>query len=436
MNNNENRFYVYVHRLVNTGEVFYVGKGTKYRLNSRHGRSVSWNKITSENEWYAEIYTNNLTDTQAKKLEIDLIQLFNPVTNFHVTDISAREVKFQDFIGLYYYCEKSPSGLRYLRGNNQGGKKKRVAGDVAGTLLPSGYYTVRCNDSNYFAHRVVWCLVNQCNIQKELIDHIDRNRSNNCISNLRLATHSENNKNCSTKSHNKTGYNGVSYLANFNLYVATWVDIDGKQETKSFSSIKYGRDLALGLCVEYRHKMTSNKNGYPENTEYVRHVSLEKYSEGEIQEMFDCDLVSSNKSGVRNVWFHSVKNNSFWTYGGEHNDNSKRFSCTKYGYDLARELALEYKSYVENGISMSNISEKLKVEIENPTRSNNQTGFRNLSFIGENRDIILVQVMINYKNNSKRFDTRKMGLLPAIAAALQWRDEMKNKNNGGYFGAI
>lgn len=85
---------------------------------------------------------------------------------------------------------------------------------------------------------------------------------------------------------------------------------------------------------------------------------------------------------------------------------------------------------------MSNISEKLKVEIENPTRSNNQTGFRNLSFIGENRDIILVQVMINYKNNSKRFDTRKMGLLPAIAAALQWRDEMKNKNNGGYFGAI
>lgn len=57
-----------------------------------------------------------------------------------------------------------------------------------------------------------------------------------------------------------------------------------------------------------------------------------------------------------------------------------------------------------------------------------------MSFVGEHKDKILVQVMIDYKNNTKTFNTRKLGLIPAIAAAEQWRDKMKNNTDGGYFG--
>lgn len=430
---NENRFYVYVHRLKETGEIFYVGKGTNLRFRSQHNRNSKWKEITNKHEWYFEIHTGGLSESQSKSLEVELINKFNPIANFHKTDISAREVILQDFINLYYYSEDSPSGLRYLHGNKQAGKKKRCAHDVAGTLNHSGYYSVHCKGSNYFAHRVVWCLLNKCDIKEELIDHIDRNRSNNTITNLRAVTSSENNKNSSLKSHNKTGYNGVTFCQTFNLYVATWVREDNKQETKSFSTLKYGNDLALGLCAEYRHRVTSNKNGYLENASYVRHPSLDNLSENEIQSMFDCDLRLSNTSGETGIYFCKIRGNSFWVYK-KSGKNTINFSCTKYGEVKARELAVEYKNYVDGLTTYGDISDALKLHVENPTSASNQTGFRNISFIGKNRDKILVQVMVDYKNNTKTFNTRKMGLIPAIAAALQWRDKMKN-DNGGYFGA-
>ena len=44
---------------------------------------------------------------------------------------------------------------------------------------------------------------------KKCIDHIDRNKLNNKLDNLRWATHSENNKNVGLKKNNKTG---IKYL--------------------------------------------------------------------------------------------------------------------------------------------------------------------------------------------------------------------------------
>ena len=80
------------------------------------------------------------------------------------------------------------------------------------------------------------------------IDHIDRNKSNNDISNLREISHSDNVKNHGGHSHNTSGHNGVYYNKTNDAWIASWCE-DKKQKTKSFSNKKYSnaKDLAIAF---------------------------------------------------------------------------------------------------------------------------------------------------------------------------------------------
>lgn len=61
-----------------------------------------------------------------------------------------------------------------------------------------------------YAHRVVWVMHNGEIPQGFEIDHEDTDKLNNCISNLRLATSTNNNMNRSIASNNTSGVKGVS----------------------------------------------------------------------------------------------------------------------------------------------------------------------------------------------------------------------------------
>ncbi len=68
------------------------------------------------------------------------------------------------------------------------------AGTVAGSFPKDTYPKFRVFDKSYDMHRVVW-LYNYGNFPVENIDHIDQDKQNNRIDNLRLATVSENGQN-------------------------------------------------------------------------------------------------------------------------------------------------------------------------------------------------------------------------------------------------
>lgn len=83
-------------------------------------------------------------------------------------------------------------------------------GDVAGSLNKiSGYYQVMINNKNYRLHRIIWLW--QYGYTPTTLDHIDRDRTNNKIENLREVTVSENNQNKSLSSNNTSGYKGVNW---------------------------------------------------------------------------------------------------------------------------------------------------------------------------------------------------------------------------------
>lgn len=84
-------------------------------------------------------------------------------------------------------------------------------GSIAGCIdLHSGYRRTSISKSIYRCHRLAWLYMYGVWPQGD-IDHIDGNRSNNCLVNLREATPSQNKFNTDKNCNNTTGFKGVNY---------------------------------------------------------------------------------------------------------------------------------------------------------------------------------------------------------------------------------
>ncbi len=80
-------------------------------------------------------------------------------------------------------------------------------GDVVGTITVNGYLSTSIKNHRVYLHRLAWLYV-YGEIPKE-IDHINHNRLDNRIENLRKVTRAENLRNVSMRSDNSTGHTGV-----------------------------------------------------------------------------------------------------------------------------------------------------------------------------------------------------------------------------------
>ena len=101
----------------------------------------------------------------------------------------------------------------------------RWTGKVAGCVGSDGYLEIGINYRLYYAHRLAWLYVHG-EWPPEQIDHIDGDRPNNRIDNLRLATRQENNRNVGLQKNNTTGIKGVCWDKCRGKYMAH-ITIDG-----------------------------------------------------------------------------------------------------------------------------------------------------------------------------------------------------------------
>jgi hypothetical protein len=92
-------------------------------------------------------------------------------------------------------------------------------GQVAGTDNGSGYIRISINYKQVYAHRLAWLYVHGV-MPKKTIDHINGNRSDNRICNLRAITKAENNQNMPMFKTNKSGLTGVHWSKSRNRWVA------------------------------------------------------------------------------------------------------------------------------------------------------------------------------------------------------------------------
>lgn len=82
------------------------------------------------------------------------------------------------------------------------------AGSVAGSPTSTGHRAVGWGGRKLFEHRLIWLIVHG-EWPAEYIDHIDGNRSNKCLTNLRQVSNAENTRN--RKGRGRSGYKGVHY---------------------------------------------------------------------------------------------------------------------------------------------------------------------------------------------------------------------------------
>jgi len=150
-------------------------------------------------------------------------------------------------------------------------------GDIAGTLRTDGYIQIEADRKLYYAHRLAWFFKYGYSPENN-IDHIDRIKHHNWISNLREVSNQCNARNCGNFINNTSGVKGVSWDKNRGKWFAH-VAINNKPknlgEYFSFSNAVCAR-LAAEQCLDWEG-CDSNSPAY----QYVQKniLSDKQYSE-------------------------------------------------------------------------------------------------------------------------------------------------------------
>jgi predicted GNAT family acetyltransferase len=155
-----------------------------------------------------------------------------------IKELPSKEV-LQD---LFYY----KNGNLFYKKNQSKGK----ANHVVGWIEKNGYSVTNINGVRYRIHRLIYKFHH--GFCPDYIDHIDGDKQNNKIENLRSATLSENNQNSKAKKTNKLGVKGVCIERG--RYKAS-IKIDGKSKHLGYF---YSLEEAKIVYEEFSKKIHGN----------------------------------------------------------------------------------------------------------------------------------------------------------------------------------
>lgn len=121
-------------------------------------------------------------------------------------------------------------------------------GDEAGTPTGNGYLKVSIDGKYFKVHRIIWTMHYGEIPEGLLIDHADGNGNNNLVSNLRLATAQENQRNRQTNANKR--FKGVSFDKARNKWKAS-IRVDNvSYHIGRFETEKEARDAYCEVAKE------------------------------------------------------------------------------------------------------------------------------------------------------------------------------------------
>jgi hypothetical protein len=129
-------------------------------------------------------------------------------------------------------------------------------GDVAGSEIGDGYRSIFIDNKRYLAHRLAWFYVHG---EWPLVtDHINRDRTDNRISNLRNTTYSVNNRNRSpVQNSSRRRFGSSPFLgASWEVRSGKWrasIRLDGKKHHIGYFSSEVEAHEAYIKCRAEHH---------------------------------------------------------------------------------------------------------------------------------------------------------------------------------------
>jgi hypothetical protein len=129
------------------------------------------------------------------------------------------ENKWVTQAALWRVAKYDPDTGIFTRRINTGRHDCHKAGEVMGTKTVIGYIIIGLGNRRYMAHRLAWLYVHGEWPEQDL-DHINRDKSDNRMANLRPATRLQNMQNVAKHKHNTSGVKGVCWHSQRNKWRA------------------------------------------------------------------------------------------------------------------------------------------------------------------------------------------------------------------------
>lgn len=179
-----------------------------------------------------------------------------------VYEAAQKLLRYEPETGLFYWLV-------------QRGGIARV-GDVAGAVTPTGYVIIRVNKKTVLAHRLAWYIVH--NELPDEIDHINHNRQDNRLGNLRSADRKTNGRNLVMKSNNTSGVSNIVFDKRGGKWVLQAM-VDGRMNhigsSRVFDDLAAVRDSAMeNLGFHERHGVGRRPEPTPLRAPELRGVSF------------------------------------------------------------------------------------------------------------------------------------------------------------------
>lgn len=271
------KYVVYTHVDINNVP-FYVGSGTVKRMKTLEGPksskgtyrgrsySIKVNQLDYKYSYVQHFSSNNLSEVREKEIELydQLISSGASLVNSKRPSLQ-KELSYEYLDRFVSYTESSPTYLEWkVNRCSATGGVIASAGSPAGSFSRgSGYASVMIEGTHYRVNRVIACL-HGYDVSGKIVDHIDGNKSNNSIGNLRVIDHCGNNRNQKRRLRNTSGVTGVRFCNSRDgesaKWLARWYE-DGVLKSKSFSlSVAGSNSAAFNLAVEFRLEKIKQMN--------------------------------------------------------------------------------------------------------------------------------------------------------------------------------